>query len=168
MVLDALAREKNMDFRQKKSDGAEYEFADFRADGDTVICIKPLTFMNRSGMAIAPFLKFYQIPVDGLIVVHDDLDLPLGRLKFAAGGGHGGHNGIKSVMSSLGTRGFGRLKIGIGRPENSMPVERYVLSSFGTEELTVLQDVIAKAVMGVDAWVTDGMERTMNFFNRRE
>lgn len=167
MVVDALTELNNISFQKKRSDGAEYACAELRSGGNTILFIKPLTFMNKSGMAIAPLLRFYRLPPDNLLVVHDDLDLNAGRMKFTAGGGAGGHNGIKSIISSLGTKDFPRLKIGIGRPETPIPVERYVLSSFLKGEQPLLNDVIDDAVRGIGVWIEDGIDKAMNLYNRK-
>jgi PTH1 family peptidyl-tRNA hydrolase len=117
--------------------------------------VKPQTFMNRSGQPVAQFYSFYKIVPEKLIVVHDDLDMPPGRVKLVRGGGAGGHNGIKSIVSAIGANDFYRLKVGIGRPgqgevHKDFPVEKYVLSNFSIEEFKLLQsryNDIAKGVM---------------------
>jgi PTH1 family peptidyl-tRNA hydrolase len=124
--------------------------------------------MNRSGDAVAYVSRFYKLPPEDMLVVHDDLDIEPGRLKFVAGGGAGGHNGIKSIVNSIGTKQIPRLKIGIGRPENQMiPVDRYVLSRFTEKELRILDDVLQYASDGVETWINDGISMAMNRFNRR-
>ncbi len=125
------------------------------SSGDKVHFVKPQTFMNRSGQSVAPFYTFYKIVPERLIVVHDDLDMPPGRVKLVRGGGAGGHNGIKSIVSAIGINDFYRLKVGIGRPgqgdvHKDFPVEKYVLSNFSEEEFALLQtryNDIAKGVM---------------------
>ena len=167
MVLDHLADLNNISFQKKRSDGAEYDSAEFRSGGDTILLVKPLTFMNRSGQAVAPLVRFYRLSSDNLLVVHDDLDLDAGRMKFTAGGGAGGHNGIKSIITSLGTKDFPRLKIGIGRPETPIPVDRYVLSSFNKDEQPLFDHVVEDASRGIEVWVRDGIDRAMNLCNRK-
>lgn len=107
--------------------------------------IKPQTFMNRSGQPVSQFYTFYKITPESLIVVHDDLDMAPGRVKLVRGGGAGGHNGIKSIVSAIGTNDFYRLKVGIGRPgqgevHKDFPIEKYVLSNFSEDEFTILQN----------------------------
>lgn len=106
--------------------------------------VKPQTFMNRSGQPVSQFYTFYKITSENLIVVHDDLDMSPGRVKLVRGGGAGGHNGIKSIVSAIGTNDFYRLKVGIGRPgqgevHKDFPVEKYVLSNFSEDECSILQ-----------------------------
>jgi peptidyl-tRNA hydrolase, PTH1 family len=125
------------------------------SSGEKVHFVKPLTFMNRSGQPVAQFYTFYKIIPERLIVVHDDLDMPHGRVKLVRGGGAGGHNGIKSIVSAIGLNDFYRLKVGIGRPgqgdvHKDFSVEKYVLSNFSEEEFALLQtryNDIAKGVM---------------------
>lgn len=117
--------------------------------------VKPQTFMNRSGRSVSQFYTFYKIAPENLIVIHDDLDMSPGRVKLVRGGGAGGHNGIKSIVSSIGTNDFYRLKVGIGRPgqgevHKDFPVEKYVLSDFSEDEYELLQsryNDIGKGVM---------------------
>jgi len=127
---------------------------------DKVHFIKPLTYMNRSGQSVAQAYTFFKIAPDRLVVVHDDLDMPPGRVKLVKGGGHGGHNGIKSIVSSIGTNDFYRLKIGIGRPgqgdvHKDFPVEKYVLSNFSIDELNILRERCAHIVDGMK-YLLDG------------
>lgn len=122
---------------------------------EKVHVVKPQTYMNRSGQPVSQFYSFYKIVPENLIVVHDDLDMPPGRVKLVRGGGAGGHNGIKSIVSSIGTNDFYRLKVGIGRPgqggvHKDFPVEKYVLSNFSEDEYDLLQSRysdIAKGLM---------------------
>ncbi len=132
--------------------------------------IKPVTFMNLSGRAVAEYAKFYKIPVQNIIVVHDDLDMHPGRLKLVRGGGAGGHNGIKSITQSLGSNEFFRLKIGIGRPGKGdvhadFPVEKYVLSVMSAEEASLLEDRIASIEEGIRMFINDGPAKAMSIIN---
>ncbi len=133
--------------------------------GRSVILAKPQTYMNKSGIAIQQISHYFKIPPADILVIHDDLDLPLGRLKFARGGGHGGHNGIRSVIEHLGTRDFPRLRGGIGRPRVPMPVDRYVLSSFSPDEISLLAKVIDVAADGIVCFIENGINSAMNRFN---
>lgn len=135
-----------------------------------VTLIKPMTFMNLSGRAVAEYAKFYKIPVTNIIVVHDDLDMHPGRLKLVKGGGAGGHNGIKSISQSLGSKEFFRLKIGIGRPGKGdvhadFPVEKYVLSAMSSDEVTLLEDRITSIEEGLRLFINDGPARAMSLIN---
>ena len=120
------------------------EYVSLSVEGEKVHLIKPLTFMNRSGMAVVQFFRFYKIDPQHLLIIHDDLDMAPGRIKLVKGGGAGGHNGIKSVVETLGTKEFYRLKVGIGRPGTGVvhpdfPVDKYVLSNFTDDEFSLLQ-----------------------------
>ena len=138
--------------------------------GNKICLLKPNTFMNLSGKAVARYADFYKVQPDQILVVHDDLDMALGRVKLVVGGGAGGHNGIRSLVQCLGTRDFLRLKVGIGRPERSsvsagMPVEKYVLAPFSPDEKIFLEqrmDVIEK---GLEYLVRDGVAKAMNLLN---
>lgn len=167
IVLDALLEEFNVSFTDKVSGKSEYQIAETRNGMDRVLLVKPMTFMNRSGDAIWPLMRFHKIIPENLIVVHDDLDIEPGRLKFVSGGGAGGHNGIKSIISSIGTKEFHRLKIGIGRPEGQIPVDRYVLSNFKNDEKTGLENAIKNGVACLKIWMSEGIEKAMCNCNKR-
>lgn len=134
------------------------------------ICyLKPQTFMNASGKAIAAVAKFYKIDPAEVLIVYDDADLPLGRLRFRASGSAGGHNGIKSIISCLGGDSFPRLKVGIGRQETQGPgIVGHVLGKFGSEEEETLEKSLQNAVSAIESALTRGLDTAMNEFNRRE
>jgi peptidyl-tRNA hydrolase, PTH1 family len=118
-------------------------------------CIKPMTYMNRSGQSVAQFVNFYKVKPAKIVVIHDDLDMAVARVKLVKGGGAGGHNGIKSIVASIGTNDFYRLKIGIGRPgqgdvHKDFPVEKYVLSNFTSDDLKTLESRYAEIVDGLE------------------
>lgn len=129
------------------------------------LLVKPLTFMNLSGEAVGQLARFYQVEPTEIIVIHDDLDLPSGRLRVRMGGSSGGQNGIKSIIQHLGTQDFARLKVGIGRPPGRMDAAAYVLQNFSNEEegnFAILRQTVCDALEG---WLFDGIEITMNRFN---
>ncbi|MDD5153539.1 MAG: aminoacyl-tRNA hydrolase [Desulfovibrionales bacterium] len=133
-----------------------------------VLLAKPLTYMNRSGLAVAQILNFHKIPPPDLLVVHDDMDIPLGRIKIVRSGGSGGHNGVDSIIETLGTQEFPRLKIGIGRPLPQQKPEHYVLEPFSFEEIAILKETLKKAAKASEAIVRQGIEEAMNLFNIKE
>lgn len=133
--------------------------------GTKVVLAKPQTFMNNSGQAIAALVRFYKIGLDQLLVVHDDLDLPLGTLRMRPGGGPGGQKGLTSAIQLLGTQEFPRLRIGIGRPPGRMDAAAYVLQNFSQEEQQILDLVLQRAVEAARVFVTGGLEQAMNQFN---
>ncbi len=128
----------------------------------------PLTYMNLSGEAVGPMAREKNIPPERVLVVHDDLDLPLGRMKFVPKGGAGGHRGVLSVMSALGTEEFPRLKLGIGRPPAGVPVKDYVLSEFTPEEWPLVEKVILRAQEALECLLKEGLLKAMSLYNRRE
>jgi PTH1 family peptidyl-tRNA hydrolase len=118
--------------------------------GTTVLLTEPQTFMNLSGNAVAPLARAKKIAPDHLIVVHDDLDLPLGTIRISRGASAGGHNGVQSVIDTLGTKDFTRVRIGIGRPANDQPIEDYVLTRFTAEEKKQLPEIIDKSILELE------------------
>lgn len=141
------------------------------AVGDTdVLVIEPQTFMNLSGHAVEAAARHFGIEPSDVLVVHDDVDLPLGRLMLKAGGGDGGHKGVRSTIEQLGTGDFARLRVGIGRPGNdwSLDVHDHVLGAFAADEESALRAVLEKAVEGIETWVVGGVPMAQNRVNRRE
>ncbi len=131
----------------------------------SLILAKPQTYMNRSGPAVVDLFRETGTGASDLLVVHDDLDLGLGRLQFKTRGGDGGHRGIRSIIASLKTPQFFRLRIGIGRPPAGLPAAECVLSDFLPEEKPVFREAIVRAVAALDCFLTDGPERAMNRYN---
>lgn len=161
VVLNALAESWGWDFRAK----FQGDYAEGRSGGEKVGLLKPATFMNLSGRAVKEIAAFYKVPAKDLLVVHDDLDLPLGKTRLRRQGSHGGHNGIRSIIGELGEDKFWRLKIGIGRPPQGWKTADYVLSSFKEEEATVLDEAIEKALQIIDLWLKGEPDRAMNLYN---
>lgn len=140
--------------------------------GVPVVLVKPRTFVNASGHAVAAALRHAGVPPAQLLVVHDDLDLPPGKLRVKASGGHGGHNGLRSVIAAIGTNAFPRLRIGIGRPQvDGHPtwdpdvVAVWVLSDPSGAEAQALQEAVARAAEAVGTVITEGVESAMNAYN---
>lgn len=133
--------------------------------GKRVMLAKPQTFMNLAGQSVAPLVRFYRVPLPQLLVVYDDLDLPLGRLRLRADGGSGGHNGMKSLIESLGTQGFIRLRVGIGRPTGKMDAAAYVLRNFDADQEIEMAFYRAHAVEGIERWLRAGLTAAMNQLN---
>ncbi|MBI3592210.1 MAG: aminoacyl-tRNA hydrolase [Nitrospirae bacterium] len=134
-------------------------------EGHDIILLKPLAFMNRSGLAVKKVLKKFNILPAKLIVIHDDLDIDTGSMKIKKNGSSGGHRGIESIIQETGTKDFLRVKVGIGR-DPYIPVEEYVLSNFRASEKMVIKDVIIKAVEAVSVILTGGIDKAMNRYNR--
>lgn len=136
------------------------------ARADTVLAI-PLTFMNLSGNAVAALIKKYKICLKDVLIVCDDLDLDLSRIKIRGSGSSGGHRGLKSIIDALRTEGFARLRIGIGRPAANQDVSDYVLSGFDKADKQRLKSSLKNAAECCEYWVAEGITRSMNIFNRR-
>jgi PTH1 family peptidyl-tRNA hydrolase len=132
--------------------------------GTKVLVARPLTFMNLSGLAVGPLLRWYHASTSELLVICDDLDLPLSRIRLRPHGGSGGHKGLRSIIEALGTQDFARLRIGIGRPSHGDP-EDYVLNDFAPDELIGMLDAYDRAVEAVESFVLDGIVVAMNQFN---
>jgi PTH1 family peptidyl-tRNA hydrolase len=126
------------------------------------VCVKPLTFMNLSGRAVRAVIDFYKLDPADVVVIHDELDLPLGRMRMKRGGGNAGHNGLKSLTQELGTPDFVRLRLGIGRPETGRDVAGYVLEPFRSEEWPVVRRIVPAAVDGIMTFFEDGLDMAMN------
>ena len=162
-VLDALARDQGLTFVRNKM--ARARVAEGRIAGRAVILAKPQTFMNLSGKAVARLSRLYEIPPQRLLVVYDDLDLPLGRLRLRPEGGSGGHKGMRSIIDLLGSQSFPRLRVGIGRPPGGMEAADYVLQPFDPEEQPLVEAVVEQAVAAVLCWLGEGIEAAMERYN---
>ncbi|MCL0071915.1 aminoacyl-tRNA hydrolase [Peptococcaceae bacterium] len=162
MVIDALAKDLNIDTYRNNNFQALLALATL-SDVKLVVA-KPQTYMNLSGQAVAQIVNWYKILPKDILVIYDDMDLPLGRLRFRSSGSSGGHNGIKSIISCLGTETFNRLRIGIGRPRTK-DINEYVLGKFTCDELLVMDKVIECAKDGVKLFVKEGITAAMNKYN---
>lgn len=136
-------------------------------DSQDVVLIKPLTFMNLSGEAVRKALAFFDSGPEHLIVIHDDLDLSLGRLRFKLRGGDGGHLGVRSIIESIGTNRFLRLKVGIGRPPREMDAAEYVLKDFDIAETPHLERMLDQAVEALKVLLAEGLQTAMNRFQKK-
>jgi peptidyl-tRNA hydrolase, PTH1 family len=134
-------------------------------DGHKVVLAKPQTYMNLSGQAVSALLRFYKIPMERLLVIHDELDLPLGTLRLRPGGGSAGNRGLASIIEQLGTQEFPRLRIGIGHPPGQMSGADYVLQNFPPAEQELLELVLKHAVEAAQVFVKSGLETAMNQYN---
>jgi len=164
MVLDRLSHLAGIPVARKGSSGLSGEGF---WHGQRLILLKPQTFMNLSGRSVAEVSRFHKIPCEEIIVVHDDLDIPFGRVRLKKGGGHGGHNGLRSILSDIGTGDFIRLRIGIGRPVRGDVVD-YVLQPFSVNEMQDLASVLDGAVDSLESVFSDGLEKTMSLYNNRD
>jgi peptidyl-tRNA hydrolase, PTH1 family len=164
IVAELAARAKAPPLREKF--GAELGEATIR--GEKVLLCKPMEFMNVSGQPVARVAGFWKIAPEQIVVVHDDLDLPFGRLKLGAGGGHGGNNGVRSLIADLGTADFLRVRFGIGRPPAGRDGADYVLSDFSRAEQKELPDRRIEAADAVEEIIAKGLTAAMNRFNTKK
>lgn len=135
-------------------------------DGSDVILVKPLTYMNASGEAVGPLLRFFKLDPADLLVIHDDMDLQMGRIRLRHKGSSGGHNGIKSLIRQLGTEDFARIKVGVGHPERTQEaVVNYVLGRFSKDEQKIMEDAFERASDAATAWLSLPFSEVMNRFN---
>ncbi|HEU4792113.1 MAG TPA: aminoacyl-tRNA hydrolase [Nitrolancea sp.] len=162
MIVDELARQLQVDERRHRFDGEIFETSESQG---RIVLLKPETFMNLSGNAVSAAAGWYRVPLERLLVIHDDLDLPFGQLRIRAKGSSGGHNGLASVIERMGTGDIPRLRIGIGRPEHGNTIP-YVLSRFSSEEERALPEVTKLAAEAARSWYQDGINAAMNTFNR--
>ncbi|KAB8126495.1 aminoacyl-tRNA hydrolase [Gracilibacillus oryzae] len=163
MVVDHLLERHNWKLEKQKFNGL---FTLETLQNEKVLLIEPQTYMNLSGECVRPLMDFYQLEAEDIVVIYDDLDLPLGKVKLRQTGGHGGHNGVRSIIDHLGTKQFNRIRFGIGRPVQPIPVIDYVLGKFGTEEQTVLNDSINHAANALEAWMSESFVKVMNEYNK--
>jgi peptidyl-tRNA hydrolase, PTH1 family len=138
-----------------------------RVAGGLVELMEPLTFMNLTGEAVERWVRENQGPPEDLLVVSDDVYLPVGALRLRASGSSGGHRGLESVEAALGTRGFARLRIGVGAAESGAELREHVLEAFSPEERPLVDETVVRAADAVECWVAEGIGTAMNRFNRR-
>ncbi len=163
MVADELAHRAGVAFGAPR--GAKGSAARARigvgpggAPGPAAILLKPMSYMNRSGAAVAATARYFQIPADRILVIHDDLDLELGRIRLRLGGGEGGHNGLRDISTALGTRDYLRVRLGIGRPPGRMDPADYVLRGFASHERDEADLLVSRGADAVEELVRDGLD----------
>ena len=162
MVADALADKLEIPLKRVKF---KAQIGNGKLEDIPIIIAKPLTFMNNSGEAVAPLVRYFKVPLERLLVIHDDMDLPLGTLRMRPSGGSAGHNGMLSIFDKLGTNAIPRLRVGIGRPSGRMDPADYVLQDFPKSDEELLKMVIAQACEAALAFITTGLEKAMNTYN---
>lgn len=163
MAADAMAKEKNVNINK-----ARFKALTATCDigGESVLLMKPQTFMNLSGDAVAQAAKFYKIPPEHVIVVSDEISLPIGKLRIRTKGSAGGHNGLKDIIAKLGTDAFPRIRIGVGAPPHpDYDMADWVLSSFKNQDAEDMLAAAARAAQAAQCYITQGADRAMNRFN---
>lgn len=162
MLVDAVARAFNIRFERL---GRRALWGSGVIASEEVILVKPLTFMNLSGVVVREFCERYNVPVGSVIVAFDDCDLPPGRIRLRKSGGSGGHRGVSSIMECIESAEFARIRLGIGRPERG-ELSDYVLQRLAPDEKEALEDMLQRGVASVETFLKEGMESAMNKFNR--
>lgn len=170
-VVDALARHWQITLSENRKFQAILGEGRFKG-GDKIRLLKPLTYMNLSGQAIRAATDWYKLPPESVLVIYDDMDLPMGRLRLRLSGSAGGHNGMKSAIAHLGTQNFPRLRIGIGKPANTDAQEdasaiSFVLGKFSPTETQMMSDVLQLATDAVEFSLKEGFEKAMSLYNSR-
>nr|WP_255731558.1 aminoacyl-tRNA hydrolase [Solibacillus sp. MA9] len=161
-VIDELANRWNAPLNQSKFNGM---YASVHRPEGKVILLKPLTYMNLSGESVRPLMDYFDIDIEDIIVIYDDLDLETGKLRLRAKGSAGGHNGIKSLIQHLGTQEFNRIRVGVNRPPAGMKVADYVLSKFSKDDQPVVTEAIDKSCDAVETALKKPFLEVMNQFN---
>ena len=160
--LDRLADTYRLAFDKRQNRGV---LALGRIKGHSVLLVKPQSFMNKSGQVVAPLARFYKVSPERLLVIYDDLDLPQGTVRLRKKGGSGGHKGMRSIISQLGTQDFPRVRVGIGRPPGRMDPADYVLQNFGEQERFLMAEVYDWVIQALTCWLEEGIEIAMTHFN---
>lgn len=167
IVVDRFAANRCSGWRKERKFFSE--LATGECGGRKVVCVKPLTYMNLSGEAVAALSRFHRIPADQIMVVADDADLPLGAIRMRPSGGTGGHNGLASVIQHLGTQDFPRQRIGVARPVQAVrDIASHVLGVFSPEEQVRLEDVLQQADRQLQCWLEESLAKAMSLFNRSQ
>ena len=162
MIVDRLA--EMLDIRLKKVQSKAI-VSTMKIDGKPIILIKPQTFMNLSGNAVASLAKYYKVSVENILVIHDDIDLPLGTIRIRKDGGSAGQKGVASIIERLGTESFPRMRLGVGRPAGKKQAATYVLEKFLPQEKDILEITMKKGVDAIKLFIEKGIEAAMTDFN---
>ena len=162
LVVDELGKRVGIDIQKSKFQSL---YGEGFLEGNKILLLKPQTYMNRSGGAVSSASDFYKIPSENIIVIHDEMDISLGRIMIKPGGGSAGNNGIKSIISSLGSKDFIRVRIGIGKPNAKSDGVNHVLSNFNKSESAMVEESIQTAADAVLEIMNNGLEKAMNKYN---
>ncbi len=165
LVVDLLARRLGAGFSRHRRAAAEVAQGHLGVGGASLVLAKPTTYMNLSGGPVLALSRFYKIPVDRIVAVHDELDVPYGQIRLKRDGGEGGHNGLRSMSASLGSREYLRVRFGIGRPPGRQDPADYVLSDFTAAERRDLDFLVDRAADAAQALVTHGLEPAQNTYH---
>jgi PTH1 family peptidyl-tRNA hydrolase len=161
MCIDYLAQEYDISVKRKRFKAL---LGEGRIGAQRVVLAKPLTFMNDSGQAVSPISRWYKVPPERILIIHDDLDLPLGKIRLRPSGSAAGHHGMESIIAELGTSAFPRLRIGIGRPERGDPID-YVLGDFSRDQEATIRATLELVGRLIPMYLDEGITKAMNEFN---
>lgn len=162
MAVDKLAKKHNTAFTRRQGKAL---ITSINVGEHSVVLAKPQTFMNLSGDAVASLVRFYDLPLEQLMVCYDDIDLPIGAIRIRPDGGSAGQNGVKSLIEKLGTQKFPRLRVGVGRPPGRMNAAAYVLQDFDKFDGEVIEMTLDKALGAIETFMNEGLNAAMNKFN---
>ncbi|MCL2163716.1 MAG: aminoacyl-tRNA hydrolase [Oscillospiraceae bacterium] len=164
-AVDCISRRFNVAFKKVRFDG---DITEIMHQGKKIILVKPLTYMNNSGDCIRKVTRFYKLSLECLVIIYDDIDIPVGTLRIRQSGGAGTHNGMRSVIDELGDEGFPRIRIGIGKPPDYFDLKDYVLTGFSDHEKLEAERMISEAAIAAIDIVEFGAEKSMNLHNSRK
>lgn len=163
MVMDDLAKELGVKLKKHKTFHGEYN--EWTVNGERILLLKPLTYMNRSGQSVRAVMDYFDIDPANILIIYDELDLPVGTVKFRKTGGHGGHNGLRSIIEHAGTKTFNRARIGIGRPSEGKSVTAHVLDRFNKEERSDMEQTRLHVTKACKTWTENDFDHVMNQYN---
>ncbi|MCP3876233.1 MAG: aminoacyl-tRNA hydrolase [Desulfobacteraceae bacterium] len=164
LVVEALASKSHLSIDKSRFDS---EYVKAKINGQDVFLVKPLSYMNRSGWPIQKFASYYKVGIEDIIIAHDDMDLEFGKVKIVKSRGHGGHNGVRSIIDAFGKKDCIRIRVGVGHPGSSKNVTGHVLGSFSPDELSILDDCIDTASNACLHILENGVTSAMNLFNTK-
>lgn len=165
MLVDALAEHLNINLWKDKFNA---QIAEGRIGTEKILLVKPQTYMNNSGEAVGPLMRWYKVTPEDIIVAHDDMDIPAGTIRIRKKGSSGGHNGIKSLIAHLGSENFPRVRLGVGRPLPGCSVVNHVLAPFPQEDKTAVDEAIKYLIPAVECIVNDSVDMAMNKYNPKK
>ncbi len=162
MVIDHLSNELKIPVKKVKQKSL---IGIGKLDNKEILLVKPQTFMNNSGESIAPLMRYYKVPHQNLMVIHDDLDIPFGTIRIRPTGGTSGQKGMKSIIEKIGSQEFPRIRMGIGRPPGHMDPVDFVLENFSKDQLSILENILEDATNAIKTFIIDGLNKAMNTYN---
>lgn len=164
-VIDAYAKLKAIEVSKKEQNGLT---GSFFYKGEKILLVKPTTFMNNSGLCVTGLVNYYDVSLDELLIITDDIDIPLGNVRIRKKGGAGTHNGMRSIIQGLGSSNFLRIRLGIGSPEQASNLVHFVLGKFSKKEWEIMGEAINETIKGLDVFLDEGIDKAMNNINVRK